>query len=117
MHFYIYTDGHHQELLSFDELLITFDENGEGIRTSHAMSESQFLTYLANQNDGMVQYWFLNDHSLTDWYYGHIELYNENHSLFGNVDRHEEYLETITENKERLQNCYCMSDFVCGACR
>ena len=146
MHFYIYSDGHHQEILTFDELLITLDEDdGEGIRIPHAMTEEEFLTHLACQENNTIHYWFYNsvwldqsnfltqwskssdptptksnwlgDGYYNVWYTADIQLYDEHHILFGDVDGHEKYLESIRKNQERLENCYCMSDLVCGACR
>ena len=127
MNFYIYTDGHHPHLWSFDELLLTLDEDdGEGIRLPNAMTEEEFLTHLALQENQTIQYWFYNSvwHDESNfqgwlgsgyyavWHTGDIQLYNENHRLFGCVDGHEEYLKTITENQKRLENCYCMADLV-----
>lgn len=146
MHFYIYTDGHHPHLWSFDELLLTLDEDdGEGIRIPHAMTEEEFLTHLAFQENQTIHYWFYNSVWLDEsnfhtqwshsadttptktgwlgagyyavWYTADIQLYNERHRLYGQIDGHQEYLEAIRKNQERLENCYCMSDLVCGACR
>ncbi len=105
MHFYIYTDGHHAHLWSFDELLIALDdENGTGIRLPHAMTEEEFFTYIAAQENQIVHYWFYSTIWINEgdegpgyypvWHKADIELYNENHHLFGCVDGHEEYLET-----------------------
>ena len=83
---YIYTDGTESMLMDFDDLGLTTEDDGSGVRVPHDMNEEQFLTYLANQDDEMVQYWFLNDRSSTGWYTGDIELYDEHHRLWGRMD-------------------------------
>jgi len=77
------------------------------------MTEEEFLTHLAFQENQTIHYWFYN----SVWYTADIQLYNERHRLYGQIDGHEEYLEAIRKNQERLENCYCMIDLVCGACR
>ena len=72
--------------MDFDDLGLTTEDDGSGIRVPHEMNEEQFLTYLANQDDEMVQYWFLNDRSSTGWYTGDIELYDKHHRLWGRMD-------------------------------
>ncbi len=95
---YIYTDNSHAELVQFDKLNLTTDLNdGMGVRIPFPMSEVDFVAYLSKQPDQVVQYWFTSDHSRTGWYSGNIELYDENHRLWGMMEDEEDMIEVDIE--------------------
>mgnify|MGYP003117474265 FL=1 len=96
---YIYTDGTESMLMDFDDLGLTTEDDGSGVRVPHEMNEEQFLTYLADQDDEMVQYWFANDHSPSGWYTGDIELYDENHRHWPYACDHEKYFGPVEDDE------------------
>lgn len=89
---YVYTDGWHDRLMTFDELELTTDVDGCGTRVPYEMNEEQFLAYLLTQEWQMAEYWYVNGAS-TAWFKGDIEVYDERHQYWEQLDDHREYFD------------------------